>query len=260
MRVVSRISDFREHFENWPSVLVNYYLRRRGIIPGGTTNVKLRRGPVMNVRILEGDSSDLLRILQVWDAKIYNVAGFELETNSKVLDIGAHIGSFTLYAATIAQGTKVFSYEPHPDNYHRLVENVRASGCTNVVTHNQAVSDKRSKGRLYVNSSNTGAHTILEDLDKDSVEVELVSIADVFDDNKIDFCNFMKMDCEGAEYPILLNTPTKYLNRIGKIAMEYHESRARKVNELTSRLHGIGFNTLLNEFRPGHSGILYACR
>jgi hypothetical protein len=32
------------------------------------------------------------------------------------------------------------------------------------------------------------------------------------------------MDCEGAEYPILLNTPDELLKKIDRIVLEYHDN------------------------------------
>jgi hypothetical protein len=46
----------------------------------------------------------------------------------------------------------------------------------------------------------------------------------MFAQNGIETCDLLKLDCEGAEYPILLNTPSALFARIHRIILEYHSS------------------------------------
>jgi hypothetical protein len=55
------------------------------------------------------------------------------------------------------------------------------------------------------------------------VEKDAVSLATFFDRHGITRCEFFKIDCEGAEYEILMNLGPSILGRIGKIACELHE-------------------------------------
>ena len=48
--------------------------------------------------------------------------------------------------------------------------------------------------------------------------------------------NFLKIDCEGAEYDILLNTSKSIFKRIGKIALERHNVKNHTVQELKNIL------------------------
>lgn len=48
---------------------------------------------------------------------VYNCPGYEIKNDDTVIDIGAHIGVFTIYAASKAKNGKVFSFEPLKDNY-----------------------------------------------------------------------------------------------------------------------------------------------
>ena len=55
-----------------------------------------------------------------------------------------------------------------------------------------------------------------------SITVDSISLQQIFDNNNIENCNFLKLDCEGTEYEILENLPTSYFDKIKKIVIEYH--------------------------------------
>jgi len=55
-----------------------------------------------------------------------------------------------------------------------------------------------------------------------TINVDSISLQKIFDDNDIETCNFLKLDCEGTEYEILENLPLSYFNKIQKLVIEYH--------------------------------------
>ena len=63
-----------------------------------------------------------------------------------VIDIGAHIGYYTLlFSKLVGKTGKVFAFEAHPDNFTLLKQNVETNGYTNVVVENKAVSNYNGK-------------------------------------------------------------------------------------------------------------------
>ena len=56
----------------------------------------------------------------------------------------------------------------------------------------------------------------------ESVKIDSTSLQNFFDENKIDHCDFIKLDCEGAEYEIIRNLPVEYFQKINKFVIEYH--------------------------------------
>jgi FkbM family methyltransferase len=115
-----------------------------------------------------------------------------------VLDIGAHIGYYTLIASEIVgEDGKVFAFEPNPTNFALLKRNVEENECDNVTLVNKAVSNKNGITKLYICADNTGDHRIYNiGLGWESVDVETIRLDDYFKDEPIDF---IKMDVQGAE-------------------------------------------------------------
>jgi len=103
--------------------------------------------------------------------------------------------------------------------------------------------------------------------------VETIALKDFFDGNGISKVDFLKIDCEGAEYEILYNCPQDVLRKIGKISMEYHnlnrmlEKRGLKASapkeyngeELGLFLEKSGFNVTIRP-RNKKRGMIYAKR
>ena len=68
---------------------------------------------------------------------IWNKLG---ESASSIIDIGAHSGVYSLVAAAIRPDLNVIAFEPNPDNYARLLVNITANGCSNVVPSRNAIA------------------------------------------------------------------------------------------------------------------------
>lgn len=117
-----------------------------------------------------------------------------------VLDIGANIGYYTLiFSDLVGNGGVVYAFEPDPDNYMTLTENVKANHCNNVVALSKAVAQKNGSVTLYRNEGNRGDHSIHDYTGdkKNTVIVDCVSLDSYFSQGtKV---HFVKMDIQGAE-------------------------------------------------------------
>jgi FkbM family methyltransferase len=78
-----------------------------------------------------------------------------------VLDLGAHIESFTAYVSTLATSAKIVSYEPEPSNFSLLARNMAANNLLpRVRIKNEAVFGKEGQVELQVGVDSIG-HSIL---------------------------------------------------------------------------------------------------
>jgi FkbM family methyltransferase len=146
----------------------------------------------------------------------YHLDNLEFDENSRVLDIGAHVGIVSMYLAK-TYGCKVQAYEPNPHNYKRLVANLKANGLDRLVTaHNLAVT---GDGRDVVISEanpggNSGGHTIYG---TNGVTVGSTTLKAMLDGAPVDL---LKIDCEGAEFEILADVES--LKQVKAIRGEFH--------------------------------------
>ena len=221
----------------------------------------------MNFSVRRGISTAESIIRHVVVEKEYNPAGYEIGPNDVVIDVGGNIGAFSVSAASAAVNGRVISFEPEPGNYALLKRNLARNGCTNATPLQAAVSDTDGMLQLHLNPSNLGGHSLLKRDGVDasqSVAVPAIAFRKVFDDYKLDRCDFLKMDCEGAEYQILYGLPREYFPRIRRLVMEYHtesEGDRETPARLVAFLQDVGFRIdRYTRIVGGMGGLLYATR
>ena len=252
MNSIQKIKIFlrtRHVFKNWlifPSIYFKTSKKSYAVFET-TNDFKLK---------IRTNSTDIMTLTNVWLMNEYDKK-FEIKENDVVIDIGAHIGLFSLFASQYCKNGKIFSYEPIKENFELFLENIDLNQLQNIHAFNSAVSKTDGKVRIFYNEDEAG-HSIFGD-NEEGVSVNSVSLQKIFDDNEIAHCNFLKIDCEGAEYEIIDTLPDEYFDKIDKIVIEYHfaDSKPELSKKLISRLKKMKFETYL----PPHydnMGILYA--
>jgi FkbM family methyltransferase len=179
----------------------------------------------------------------------YEIPGFQLSDRSVVIDIGANQGFYSLDAAR--KGAHVFSFEPSPANFSILRQNIEQNNLSDLVTCFQsAVSGGRGTATLYEGLSESGQFlsTTASIVNQErggaavrGVTIEMQPLDDVFEENRIEVCDLLKIDCEGSEYDILPAISAATYGRIRYIAMEYHNGR---LDDLTAWLTAGGFEII----------------
>ena len=200
-------------FENWITYPLSYY----NFIRDDFIIFKTRSKKIIKLR---KQSTDLMALTHVWLIEEYKKENFEIKPNDIVIDVGAHIGLFTIYASQFCTNGKIYSFEPVTENYELLLENIKLNNLDYITSFNQAVSHSNESIKLFLNNDESG-HSMFSKSSK-SVIVNSISLQKFFDDNKIEHCNFLKLDCEGAEYEIIKNLPLEYFQKIDKLVIEYH--------------------------------------
>jgi FkbM family methyltransferase len=120
-----------------------------------------------------------------------------------VFDIGAHIGYFALLLAKlVGPHGKVFAFEPFPENFRTLEENVRMNGCRNVFLENRAVAAISGLVNLKSNDTNRLTYTSSLVGGRPMIDVEVVSLDD-YTAGLQERVQFVMMDVEGAEAAVL---------------------------------------------------------
>jgi len=225
--------------KNWTTYFKDYFgrLKNQKII------YKLRNGIKYSVR---GGTCDRGIINEIWIEKYYTPKGFKINEKDIIVDVGAQIGIFSIYAASIAKKGKVYSFEPMPENFKMIKDNSKLNNLKNILPINYALSDKNGKETMFLDDLNTGGHSLVNSgktWSKNKISINSMSFDKFVASNKIKKIDFLKMDCEGSEYKIFFNASDSTLKKIKKISMEYHNlDDKRNVQNLKIFLEKKGFN------------------
>ena len=199
--------------------------------------------------------------------RFYEKHGIALQDGWIVVDIGAGLGDFSVLAAHQFPNNQVYAYEPFKESFTLLERNLASNKINNVHIFQQAVGqtgalmlDLSGNEPLQIQShstqSSTGEHP------ERTVEVTSLALSELFVQNGIRRCDLLKMDCEGAEYDILLNAKPEAMERVQRLVMEYHEGvNGHSHQDLVSFLEELGFNVRLTPNAVHDNlGYLYAWR
>ncbi len=172
--------------------------------------------------LIRAKVDDMGKIDAIYIFKEYDEHLDRIKDDSIVIDIGAHIGVFSIRVALLAKNVRVYSYEPFYENFALLSANIALNDLEgSVMPFNLGITASGGQRELFIDRINPGASSIYVRTGRSSL-IDTITLKDVFDKNRLSHCDFLKLDCEGAEYEILFNTPVDYLGRIEAIAMEYH--------------------------------------
>lgn len=218
------------------------FLRRRPSDPESPKSYRIK-----GIRIDVVDVSTSIAPLIVHEIKkgYYGFDRMRFRPDDVVIDVGGHIGIVSMYLAKKFPYIQIYAYEPVPLNYEFFLENIKRNGINNIRLSNVAVTSDRRDVRLAIYRSNTGGATSnLPDMELAGYEyydVKSITLDDIFDQNGIDRCKLLKIDCEGSEHEIL-KTTTK-LGRIEWISGEFHinshlEAQGHSIEGLVDHLRG----------------------
>ena len=164
-----------------------------------------------------------------------------------VVDIGANVGSFSLFVLSRFPHARIFAFEPMPNNFALLEKYKNELNLDTLFIHNNAVSDSEGEISLYHNADNAftteasiNAGTVSG---KDEYSVRTVTLENIMNIYEINRVDFLKVDCEGSEYPILYNLDDRIYKSISVIAVETHKAPGEKENQesLARYLSSMGF-------------------
>jgi len=144
----------------------------------------------------------------------------KIPNDSVIIDIGAHIGAYSILASKYAK--VVYAFEPYSESYSLLTNNIEMNQIGNVKTYCKGIAKKKGKKKLYLSPNSVGAYSIYSLINQKSCKIECITLGDFIISNKIEKVDILKLDVEGAEYEILFNLPKEILSKIKNITMECH--------------------------------------
>jgi FkbM family methyltransferase len=210
-----------------------------------------------NGKVCHVDSTTMRTIAKVLRWEIftraqYQRSGFELRATDTVIDIGANIGLFALWAAPQIPRGRLICIEPNPQALGCLAENVRDNDLHNVVIVAAAAGCENGTMELvcwpgwealarksdiempwYLTGSGIGkfARLLIEGRllrphraeTAESITVQQKLLSSIMDEHDVSRVNLLKMDCEGSEYEILRALDFAHWKQIDRAIIEYHD-------------------------------------
>lgn len=177
-------------------------------------------------------TTDTLIIDEVCGRNCYKLDPNVVSKYSNVVDVGAHIGSFVIKLRQLGFTGHVSCFEPNPDTFSYLKQNVEGAEKTSlhqslVWRSDEDVSEvSLSIGKIWTEDRSKVNHAdckvISNGYEANTVKVPVVKFDSILQKifNEHGRINLLKLDCEGSEYPLLYTS--KALDLVDSILLEYH--------------------------------------
>lgn len=206
-------------FRNWPKLI--------------TLLVSSPRTEPIVLRLNNGLAFHVRTLMDAWIIKEtcldeqYEQASTKLTDGWIVIDIGAGLGDFAISVAKKYPQSLVYAYEPFPESFTLLQENLKLNNIQNVQAFPYAIGSEEGTLPLRCISKEPVQHTTTpSNQEGDFLQVPSITLEQIFSQLQLPFCHYLKMDCEGAEYDILFNTDIQIIQKIQHICLEYHNGTA----------------------------------
>lgn len=232
--------------------------------PHGQHRLTYRLDPAqMSQRIMLTDLSQG----RLYESETSNFIGSILQPGDQFIDIGAHVGYFSMLASALVGATgAVYAFEPDTANYAHLLEHIALNAATNVRPLHMAVGAAPAVADFFVNSDNDGGHALWEvgrhpfnersRQQPTTRKVFVTSLDHVLGNTDMSRLRAIKIDAEGAEFAVLVGARgilAKY--RTPFIIAECNRFALESMGASESKLRGLmgdlGYETYL--FQPGQS-------
>lgn len=217
--ILNTFIESQRSLNNWPFFLFNCLSKNQSEIE---VTYYFRNG--INLTAIKGEA-DAIVIAGIWLAKYYNPDEFEIKDGSIIVDIGAHIGAFSVFASTYNKKGKIYAVEPVNKNFHLLEKNIVNNNIKNIEPINYAISNINDKKTMFLCAKGI-KQSLYKNIQREPIIgkqiVKTITLERFIKKYKIRKIDFLKIDCEGEEYKILYSCPKNVFKMIDKISLEVH--------------------------------------
>jgi FkbM family methyltransferase len=221
----------QQQADDWIAVTLGYLGLRRIEFP---FVLRLRDMPPAVLQ----EPYDLKTFWQIFIHRCYRVE----PTDRVIIDAGANIGLFSLFASRIAPGARILAIEPFPETFARLTELIRVNRLSQRVSCLRAAICASDEPRVMRGSGPSQMRFVApKQRDASGTVVPAKTLPQILAmvDGPVDL---LKMDIEGSEYEAIPATPPDLLRSVRRIVVEYHGGRGPDAFEmLFASFHRAGF-------------------
>jgi FkbM family methyltransferase len=174
-----------------------------------------------------------------------------LEPDAVAFDVGANIGVFALVMGRLAARGQVFAFEPAPENYDYLLENLRRNGARNVVAERSAVYDQDGTVPFVFSPAGPSASFVSPGAGSagnaelpGSQPVRAIRLDTYVRDHGLQRVDLIMVDTEGAEMAVLRGAATTLAVHRPALLVEVNPVALRRFGDTS-------FGALVQHLRSG---------
>jgi len=194
--------------------------------------------------------SDLLILREIFSENVYEIYDGDLTDTGTIVDLGANIGAFSLYGASLG-AKKIVAVEPEPDNIKYLKSNIESN---RHIFDCEYIIDEHAIGgqpdRIYISDEHGNSRKASE-----GTLVEQITLQQLFERYHLEYIDILKIDIEGMEGEVILNTPKHIMQLCRYITIEYDQT-SDNLGEIAEKL----LQTHQIKALGSNGGMIYAKR
>jgi amino acid adenylation domain-containing protein/FkbH-like protein/non-ribosomal peptide synthase protein (TIGR01720 family)/FkbM family methyltransferase len=237
---------------------------------------------------------------EIFVDRVYLRHGIVLNEDDCIIDVGANIGLFTLFAQQKSPKGTIYAFEPAPHAFDKLQINAKLY-CPNTHLFNcglggerreetftfyprssvfssfaaDAEQDEKAIRSVIINMLQRDHSLDEESLEKladefikdrlkeETYQVQLRTLSEIIEEYKIKKIDLLKLDAEKSELAILQGIKNHHWSLIKQIVMEVHDQEGSTLKQVLRLLEDKGFRFVVDEESMLHgSGLfnIYATR
>jgi len=191
---------------------------------------------------------------ELFSAEVYRI---ELESkNPTIIDCGAYLGLSILYFKKLYPNANILAFEPNPNIFPLLEENIEINGVRNITLKNLALGQKNATRNLYIDSSGDCSFSTSSFIKNAwnneqstlPIQVKVEKLSNYIN-REVDL---LKMDIEGAEKEVLEDLKASgKLKYVRNILFEFHPSKKNRLSYLLNILKENGMKVEIKEGLEG---------
>lgn len=186
-----------------------------------------------------------------------------IDADGPIIDAGAHLGFFAIYAKCLNKDSKIFCLEPEKNNIKILKENLTTNNINDVTILPIALADKSGISDLTISPDSHNHKLLTENTPSETKNLNIqkintITINDLINKYQWTHISLLKMDIEGFEKNVINSLSANDLSKIKNIVFEYHENYKvdHKALEKILRENGFGVKIFPSQF-DRKMGILF---
>jgi len=208
-------------------------------------------------------------LLEIFHKGVYTGTFYQPKANDYIVDAGANIGVFSLQIHRLCPAATVAAYEPFPENFAYLRNNLEQANAANVIAKCKALGGASGETLIFKIGDRSQDHRISEAEGTDSkaktyngepIRVELMSFAELIRDTNGRRISLLKCDIEGSEWDLFRSAKKEHLEQVDRVAIEFHNNikpgTSKALTEILSPTHTIEYR----DVSPHGYGMLYGVR